>query len=105
TNASCARVPRGAPSRGASGAGASQHARYKRQTGGHGQFADIKVEIRPLPRGSGFHFAARSVGGVVPRTFSPAVEEGLIDYLKEGPLAQPVVDLEVALVDGQYHAV
>ena len=85
--------------------GASQHARYKRQTGGHGQFADIKVEIRPLPRGSGFHFVDKIVGGVVPRNFIPAVEEGLIDYLKEGPLGQPVVDLEVALVDGQYHAV
>jgi elongation factor G len=86
-------------------AGASQHARYKRQTGGHGQFADIKVEIRPLPRGSGFRFVDKIVGGVVPRNFIPAVEEGLVDYLKEGPLGQPVVDLEVSLVDGQYHAV
>ena len=86
-------------------AGTSQHARYKRQTGGHGQFADIKVEIRPLPRGSGFRFVDKIVGGVVPRNFIPAVEEGLIDYLKEGPLGQPVVDLEVTLVDGQYHAV
>ena len=57
--------------------GASQHARYKRQTGGHGQFADIKVEIRPLPRGSGFRFVDKIVGGVVPRNFIPAVEEGL----------------------------
>ena len=86
-------------------AGARQHARYKRQTGGHGQFADIKVEIRPLPRGAGFRFVDKIVGGVVPRNFIPAVEEGLIDYLKEGPLGQPVVDLEVTLVDGQYHAV
>ncbi len=86
-------------------AGASQHARYKRQTGGHGQFADIKVEIRPLARGEGFRFVDRIVGGVVPRNFIPAVEEGLVDYLKEGPLGQPVVDLEVTLVDGQYHAV
>jgi elongation factor G len=86
-------------------AGATQHARYKRQTGGHGQFADIKVEIRPLPRGSGFRFVDKIVGGVVPRNFIPAVEEGLIDYLKEGPLGQPVVDLEVTLVDGQYHSV
>lgn len=86
-------------------AGASQHARYKRQTGGHGQFADIKVEIRPLPRGSGFHFVDKIVGGVVPRNFIPAVEDGLVDYLKEGPLGQVVVDIEVALVDGQYHAV
>jgi elongation factor G len=86
-------------------ASAQQHARYKRQTGGHGQFADIKVEIRPLPRGAGFRFVDRIVGGVVPRNFIPAVEEGLIDTLKEGPLGQPVVDLEVTLVDGQYHAV
>lgn len=86
-------------------AGAQQHARYKRQTGGHGQFADIKIEIKPLPRGSGFRFVDRIVGGVVPRNFIPAVEEGVIDYLKEGPLGQPVVDLEVTLFDGQYHAV
>jgi elongation factor G len=85
--------------------GTSQHARYKRQTGGHGQFADIKIEIRPLPRGSGFHFVDKIVGGVVPRNFIPAVEEGCAEFLKEGPLGQPVVDLEVTLVDGQYHAV
>jgi elongation factor G len=86
-------------------AGTQQHARYKRQTGGHGQFADIKVEIKPLPRGSGFRFVDRIVGGVVPRNFIPAVEEGLREYLKEGPLGQPVVDLEATLFDGQYHAV
>jgi elongation factor G len=85
--------------------GVNQHARYKRQTGGHGQFADIKVEIKPLPRGSGFRFVDKIVGGVVPRNFIPAVEEGLAEHLKEGPLGQPVVDLEVTLVDGQYHAV
>jgi len=85
--------------------GSQQHARYKRQTGGHGQFADIKVEIKPLARGSGFRFVDKIVGGVVPRNFIPAVEEGLIDYLKEGPLGQPVVDLEVTLFDGQYHSV
>jgi len=85
--------------------GAQQHARYKRQTGGHGQFADIKVEIKPLPRGSGFRFVDKIVGGVVPRNFIPAVEEGLIEYTKEGPLGQPVVDLEVTLFDGQYHTV
>jgi elongation factor G len=85
--------------------GSQQHARYKRQTGGHGQFADIKVEIKPLARGSGFRFVDKIVGGVVPRNFIPAVEEGLIDYLKEGPLGQPVVDLEVTLFDGQYHTV
>ena len=86
-------------------AGAQQHARYKRQTGGHGQFADIKVEIKPLPRGSGFRFVDKVVGGVVPRNFIPAVEDGIVDYLKEGPLGQPVVDFEVSLFDGQYHSV
>ncbi len=86
-------------------AGTSEHARYKRQTGGHGQFADIKVRIKPLPRGSGFRFVDKIVGGVVPRNFIPAVEDGLIDCMKEGPLGQPEVDLEVELFDGQYHSV
>ncbi len=86
-------------------AGTTEHARYKRQTGGPGQFADIKVEIKPLPRGSGFRFVDKIVGGVVPRNFIPAVEDGLIDCLKEGPLGQPVVDLEVKLFDGQFHSV
>ena len=85
--------------------GTQQHARYKRQTGGHGQFADIKVEIKPLPRGSGFRFVDKIVGGVVPRNFIPAVEEGLVEYTREGPLGQPVVDFEVTLFDGQFHAV
>ncbi|HET7526554.1 MAG TPA: elongation factor G, partial [Burkholderiaceae bacterium] len=85
--------------------GAQQHARYKRQTGGHGQFADIKVEIKPLPRATGFRFVDKIVGGVVPRNFIPAVDEGLREYLREGPLGQPVVDLEVTLFDGQYHSV
>jgi elongation factor G len=85
--------------------GTRQHARYKRQTGGHGQFADITIEIRPLARGAGFRFVDKIVGGVVPRNFIPAVEEGCVEFLKEGPLGQPVVDIEVTLVDGQYHAV
>ncbi len=86
-------------------AGTQQHARYKRQTGGHGQFADIKIEIRPLPRGEGVRFVDKIVGGVVPRNFIPAVEQGIVEYLKEGPLGQPVVDIEVKLVDGQFHTV
>jgi elongation factor G len=85
--------------------GTQQHARYKRQTGGHGQFADIKVEVKPLARGAGFRFVDKIVGGVVPRNFIPAVEEGVFDYLKGGPLGQPVVDVEVTLFDGQYHDV
>jgi elongation factor G len=83
----------------------SQHARHKRQTGGHGQFADVKVEIKPLPRGSGFSFEDRIVGGSIPRNFIPAVEDGIRDYLKRGPLGFPVVDVHVALFDGQYHSV
>jgi elongation factor G len=83
----------------------TQHARHKRQSGGHGQFADVKVEIKPLPRGSGFVFEENIVGGAIPRNFIPAVEEGVRDYLKRGPLGFPVVDAHVSLFDGQFHAV
>ncbi len=82
-----------------------QHARHKRQSGGHGQFADVTVEIRPLARGEGFVFEDKIVGGAIPRNFIPAVEEGIQEYLKRGPLGFPVVDLAVTLVDGQFHAV
>ncbi|MEM7442271.1 MAG: elongation factor G [Pseudomonadota bacterium] len=83
----------------------TQHARFKRQTGGHGQFADVTVEIAPLPRGTGFTFTDKVVGGAVPRGFIPAVERGVNDYLDRGPLGFPVVDVSVTLVDGQHHAV
>jgi len=82
-----------------------QHARFKRQSGGHGQFADIHVTIRPLARGSGFVFLDEIVGGSIPRQFIPSVEDGLRDYLGRGPLGFPVVDVSVALTDGQYHTV
>ena len=85
--------------------GVVQHARHKRQSGGHGQFADIKVEIMPLPRGGGITFTDAIVGGVVPRNFIPAVEAGLRDNTAEGPLGFPVVDVNVRLFDGQYHSV
>jgi len=85
--------------------GVIQHARHKRQSGGHGQFADIKVEIKPLPRGEGFKFTDAIVGGVVPRNFIPGVEAGLRDNITQGPLGFPVVDLNVKLFDGQYHSV
>ncbi|HEX6980468.1 MAG TPA: elongation factor G [Alphaproteobacteria bacterium] len=85
--------------------GVTQHARHKRQTGGHGQFADVKVEIRPLPRGQGFTFEDRIVGGAIPRNFIPAVEDGIREYLNRGPLGFPVVDVHVTLFDGQYHDV
>ncbi|MGE4062983.1 MAG: elongation factor G [Rhodospirillaceae bacterium] len=83
----------------------SHHARHKRQSGGHGQFADIRVEIKPLPRGSGFVFTDSIVGGVVPKNFIPAVEAGLKDNTEKGPLGFNVVDINVRLYDGQYHSV
>jgi elongation factor G len=79
--------------------------RHKKQSGGHGQFGDVVVEIKPMPRSSGFEFEDRITGGVVPRNYIPAVEEGVEDGLKHGPLGFPVVDVHVALVDGSYHAV
>jgi elongation factor G len=80
--------------------------KHKKQTGGHGQFADCWIEIEPLPRGSGFQFEDKIVGGVVPRQFIPAVEKGVIEAMDKGILAgYPVVDLKVALVDGSFHAV
>jgi len=82
-----------------------QHGRHKRQSGGHGQFGDVHIEIRPLPRGTGFVFEDHIKGGVVPRQFIPSVEKGVIDFLKQGPLGFPVVDLAVTLVDGSYHTV
>ena len=79
--------------------------RHKKQSGGHGQFGDVVLEIRPLPRSSGFKFEDKITGGVVPRNYIPSVEEGVIDALKHGPLGFPVVDVAVTLVDGSYHAV
>jgi len=81
------------------------HARHKRQSGGHGQFADIRVEIAPMPRGSGFVFTDNIVGGVVPKNFIPAVEAGVKDNTAHGPLGFNVVDINVRLYDGQYHSV
>ncbi|MEJ0041925.1 MAG: elongation factor G [Rhizomicrobium sp.] len=83
----------------------AQHGRHKRQSGGHGQFGDVHLDIRPLPRGTGFVFEDKIKGGVVPRQWIPSVEKGVADYLKCGPLGFPVVDVAVALTDGSYHAV
>jgi elongation factor G len=82
-----------------------QHARFKRQSGGHGQFGDVHVEVWPLARGTGFEVHDRVVGGSVPRTFIGSVEEGIRDYLHRGPLGFPVVDVAAALFDGSSHAV
>ena len=80
--------------------------RFKRQTGGHGQFGHVVIEFEPLESGSGFVFGDRIVGGSVPKQYIPAVEKGLREAMSEGVLAGfPVVDLKATLVDGSYHTV
>ncbi|WP_257453831.1 elongation factor G [Archangium lipolyticum] len=83
----------------------SHHARFKRQSGGHGQFGDVVVDVEPLPRGEGFRFTSAVVGGAVPKQYIPAVEEGVKDGLRRGPLGFPVVDVAVTLTGGTYHSV
>ncbi|WP_022722700.1 elongation factor G [Rhodopseudomonas sp. B29] len=83
----------------------TQRGRHKKQSGGHGQFGDVVLEVKPLPRGEGFAFAETVVGGAVPRNYIGAVEEGVVDALKAGPLGFPVVDVHVTLTDGSYHTV
>jgi len=80
--------------------------KYKKQSGGRGQYGDTWLDIEPLPRGSGFQFEDRIVGGVVPRQYIPAVEKGIVEAMAEGVLAgYPVVDLKVGLFDGTFHTV
>ncbi len=82
-----------------------EHGRLKKQSGGHGQFADVKIDIAPRARGSGFEFIDKIVGGAVPRNFIPAVAEAAEESAKKGPFGFPVVDISVTLVDGGFHSV
>lgn len=84
---------------------ASGHGRHKKQTGGHGQFADVSLSVRPLARGEGVVFEDEVVGGAVPRKFIPSVEAGARAHLRRGPLGFPVEDIAVTLTDGAAHAV
>jgi elongation factor G len=86
-------------------AGAQIRGRHKKQSGGHGQFGDVVLDIQPRARGAGFEFAEKITGGVVPRQYIPSVEIGVKDYLQHGPLGFPVVDVSVTLLDGSYHTV
>jgi elongation factor G len=85
---------------------AEAQGKYKKQSGGHGQYGDAWLKIEPLPRGTGFEFVDKIVGGVVPRQYVPAVEKGVIEAMHEGTLAgYPIVDVRVILFDGSYHTV
>ncbi len=84
---------------------AATRGRHKKQSGGHGQYGDCSIEIRPLERGAGFAFEDRITGGAIPRQYIPAVEAGVRDAMERGPLGFPVVDVAVTLVDGSFHAV
>jgi elongation factor G len=83
----------------------TSHGRYKHQSGGHGQFGDVYLDIKPLPRGEGVSFQETIVGGAVPRQYIPGVETGVREYLTHGPLGFPVVDVSVTLTNGSYHSV
>ena len=83
----------------------TQKGRHKKQSGGHGQFGDVVIEVRPLARGEGFRFDDKIHGGAIPKQWIPAVEHGVRDAMLKGPLGFPVVDVAVTLVDGSYHSV
>jgi elongation factor G len=85
--------------------GTTQRGRHKKQSGGHGQYGDVVIEVRPLPRGSGIVFEEKISGGVVPKQWIPAVEAGVRDACEKGPLGFAVVDVAVTLTDGSYHSV
>ncbi|WP_297836199.1 elongation factor G [uncultured Roseibium sp.] len=85
--------------------GTKVRGRHKKQSGGHGQFGDVVIEISPLPRGEGVQFSDTITGGVVPKQYIPSVRDGVLDALGQGPLGFPVVDVSVCLTDGSYHSV
>jgi elongation factor G len=85
---------------------ASAQGKYKRQSGGRGQYGDVWLKLEPLPRGQGFEFVDQIVGGVVPKNYTPAVEKGVREAMEQGVLAGfPVVDVRVILYDGSHHPV
>ena len=85
---------------------AEAQGKYKRQSGGRGQYGDCWLRIEPMPRGKGFEFVDQIVGGVIPRKFIPSVEKGVRNTLPEGFLAgYPMVDVRVTVFDGSYHDV
>ncbi|MCL5421534.1 MAG: elongation factor G [Nitrospirae bacterium] len=85
---------------------AKAQGRYKKQSGGRGQYGDCWIEIEPLPRSGGYEFADKIVGGVIPQQYRPAVEKGIVETMKEGIIAgYPVIDMRVTLYDGSYHSV
>lgn len=86
-------------------AGTKVRGRHKKQSGGHGQFGDVVLEITPLPRGEGIQFTDTITGGVVPKQYIPSVKDGVMEALQAGPLGFPVVDVGVCLADGSYHSV
>jgi len=83
----------------------TQRGRHKKQSGGHGQYGDVIIEIRPLGRGEGFKFDEKIHGGAIPKQWIPAVEQGVKDAMQKGPMGFPVVDVAVTLTDGSYHSV
>jgi elongation factor G len=85
--------------------GATQRGRHKKQSGGHGQYGDVVIELRPLARGEGFVFEDKITGGVIPKQWIPAVQHGVQDAMEKGPLGCKVVDVAVTLTDGSFHTV
>ena len=84
----------------------SKEGKYKKQSGGRGQYGHVYLSLEPMPRGEGFQFEDKIVGGVVPKQYIPAVEKGIIEAMEEGPVAgYPVVDIKATLYDGSYHTV